>query len=161
MGSQACLLFIDFRKISHVCLSRGILVRVALCSLSMHWVLPMSCMCIKGETGKSFQTIHILWDSLRLATTVIFKGTCTSFLFQSKVYVETAIQMALQPPSVYHKMQRVFSMFEAGELKEQKRPTATAASRKKALQGHYSAKLQHFKMFQGLQVNSLENDHIF
>ena len=56
--------------------------------------------------------------------------------------------MATQPPSVCHTMQQAFAMFEAGELKEQ-----TATSRKKALQGHYSAKLQHFKVFQGLQVN--------
>ena len=53
-------------------------------------------------------------------------------------------------------------MFEAGQLKEQKRPTATVASRKKVLQGHYSAKLQHFKMFQGLQVcKQIRNDHLF
>lgn len=53
-------------------------------------------------------------------------------------------------------------MFEAGQLKEQKSSTATVASRKKALQGHYSAKLQHFKMFQGLQVRKqIRNDHLF
>ena len=46
--------------------------------------------------------------------------------------METAIQMATQTPNVYHKVQQVFSMFEDGELKEQKGHTASATSRKQA-----------------------------
>ncbi len=60
--------------------------------------------------------------------------------------------MALQSPAVYHRMQDMFSLFENGELKgQQKKNRESAVGRKKALQGHYSPKAHHFKMFQGLQ----------
>jgi predicted XRE-type DNA-binding protein len=74
---------------------------------------------------------------------------------QSKVYVETAIQMAIQQSKVYHLMQQAFKMFEEGELKSQKNRAAhkTEVSKKKAMQGHFSAKIHHFKVFQGLQVS--------
>lgn len=72
---------------------------------------------------------------------------------QSKVYIETAIQMALQSAKVYHQLQRTFAMFEDGVLKGlKKRNMASEICRKKALQGQYSPKAHHFKMFQGLQV---------
>ena len=74
-------------------------------------------------------------------------------LLQSKVYIETAIQMALQPPQVYHLMQKMFLMFEEGGLKGQKKTNFfSEICRKKALQGQYSPKAHHFKLFQGLQV---------
>lgn len=61
--------------------------------------------------------------------------------------------MALQSPQVYHCMQKVFSLFEDGELNGQRvKSRESAVGRKKALQGHYSPKAHHFKMFQGLQV---------
>ena len=61
--------------------------------------------------------------------------------------------MALQPPDIYHTMQRVFAMYEEGSLMGQsiKNKTGTEGL-KKALQGKFSAKLNHFKMFQGLKV---------
>lgn len=74
-------------------------------------------------------------------------------MLQSKAYVDTAMQMAVQCPSVYHKMQEFFEMYENGELlKQKKRSLLTEVGRKKAMQGQFSAKMQHFKMFQGLQV---------
>lgn len=64
--------------------------------------------------------------------------------------------MALQPPQVYHRMQEVFTMFEDGKLKGQKlRSHQSEMGRKKALQGHCSAKAHHFKAFQGLQVATI------
>lgn len=61
--------------------------------------------------------------------------------------------MALQPPNVYHLMQSVFGMHEEGRLKGQKfRTNKTEISKKKAMQGQYSAKIHQFKMFQGLLV---------
>lgn len=61
--------------------------------------------------------------------------------------------MALQFPAVYHLMQKVFSMFEDGKLRDQKEKTRkTEVGRKKALQGHFSVKAHQFKLFQGLQV---------
>ena len=70
--------------------------------------------------------------------------------------METAIQMALQPPKIYHMMQKAFSMYENGELKGQKIPNPlTSSSRKRALHGQYSTKAHHFKAFQGLQVNGV------
>ncbi len=66
--------------------------------------------------------------------------------------VEQAIQMALQPPSSYHKMQRAFCMYEEGQAKGQKAREMTGATLQKALEGKLAPKLTHFKIFQGLQV---------
>ena len=63
--------------------------------------------------------------------------------------------MALQCPSVYHLMQQVFSRFEEGKLKGQQPPKFTGATVRKALEGKLSAKLAHFKVFQGLKVGKL------
>lgn len=61
--------------------------------------------------------------------------------------------MAIQPPSIYYKMQEVFEKYENGELKKQKlRSRKSDIGKKKFMQGHYSAKVQHFKVFQGLKV---------
>jgi len=60
--------------------------------------------------------------------------------------------MALQSSEVYHLLQKVFSKFEQGHLKGQQEHKLKATGLQKALQGKYSAKLQHFKMFQGLKV---------
>lgn len=69
------------------------------------------------------------------------------------MYIDTAIQMALQSAQVYHFMLKAFSMFEDGLLKGQKESNRTTeVGRKKALQGHYSVKVHQFKQFQGLQV---------
>ena len=72
---------------------------------------------------------------------------------QSESYVLQAIQMALLPAHTYHKMQRVFSMYEEGKLKGQKRRKMSQANVRKALDGQFSPKLYHFKPFQGLQVS--------
>lgn len=66
--------------------------------------------------------------------------------------VEQAIQMALQPPPSYNKMQRAFSMYEEGQVKGQKTQEMTGATLQKALEGKLAPKLTHFKIFQGLQV---------
>ena len=76
-------------------------------------------------------------------------------LSQSESYILQAIQMALLPTIIYHKMQQVFSLFEEGKLKGQKERKNTHANRKRALEGQYSAKLFHFKPFQGLNVSIL------
>ncbi len=76
-----------------------------------------------------------------------------SLCTQSTAFVETALQMALQSPVVYHLLQKVYSVFEQGKLKGQQPHKLTGAGLQKALQGKYSAKLQHFKMFQGLKVS--------
>ena len=60
--------------------------------------------------------------------------------------------MAMQTPAAYHSMQDVFLMYEEGSLKNQKPRSLTEIGRKKALQGKYSAKMHHFKIFQGLEV---------
>ncbi len=61
--------------------------------------------------------------------------------------------MALQSPKVYHLIQEVFFMFEEGTLKGQKlKNKISEVGRKKALQGQYSPKAHHFKLFQGLKV---------
>lgn len=66
--------------------------------------------------------------------------------------VEQAIQMALQPPHVYHKMQAVFSKYEEGTLKGQRPRELKGLSLQKALEGRYAPKLTQFKVFQGLKV---------
>ena len=72
---------------------------------------------------------------------------------QSEAYVLQAIQMALLPSMIYHKMQDVFGKYEEGKLKGQKEWKMTKGKMKKALDGEYSGKLFHFKPFQGLQVS--------
>ena len=66
--------------------------------------------------------------------------------------VEQAIQMALQPCSIYHKMQQVFLQYEEGTLKGQKSRELKGLTLQKALEGRFAAKLTQFKVFQGLKV---------
>ena len=66
--------------------------------------------------------------------------------------VEQAIQMALQPSHIYHKMQEIFCMYEEGTLKGQKHRELKGLSLQKALEGRYAAKLTQFKVFQSLKV---------
>ena len=66
--------------------------------------------------------------------------------------VEQAIQMALLPTTIYHKMQTAFAMMEEGKLKSQKEKVMTGITLQKALEGKFAPKLHHFKVFQGLQV---------
>lgn len=66
--------------------------------------------------------------------------------------VEQAIQMALLPSAIYHKMQKAFSMFENGTLKGQKARVMTGVTLQKALEGKLAPKLSQFKVFQGLKV---------
>ncbi len=67
--------------------------------------------------------------------------------------IEQAIQMALLPATVYHKMQSVFTMYEKGELKGQKSRRMEGVTLQKALEGKLAAKLPQFKIFQGLDVS--------
>lgn len=67
--------------------------------------------------------------------------------------IEQAIQMALQPALIYHKMQEVFTKFEEGKLKGQKERRMKGVMLQKALEGKLAAKLPQFKMFQGLSVS--------
>ena len=68
--------------------------------------------------------------------------------------MEKAIQMAIQPPHIYHKMQGVFTDYEDGKLKGQKPRPMTQTNIQKALEGRFSANLQHFQPFQGLKVSA-------
>lgn len=63
--------------------------------------------------------------------------------------------MALLEPAIYHKMQNVFSMYEAGKLKGQKKREMSGATLQRALEGKLAPKLSQFKIFQGLQVLAL------
>lgn len=67
--------------------------------------------------------------------------------------IEQAIQMALQPATIYHKMQEVFAKYEDGKLKGQKERFMKGAMLQKALDGKLAAKLPQFKIFQGLSVS--------
>lgn len=69
--------------------------------------------------------------------------------------MEKAIQMAIQPSSIYHNMQRAFSDYESGNLKGQKSRIMTPLNVQKALEGKFSANLVHFQPFQGLKVRLL------
>ena len=64
--------------------------------------------------------------------------------------VEQAIQMALQPSTVYHKIQESLLLFGEGKLKGQKVRDTTGATLIKAMAGKLAPKLS--KIFQGLQV---------
>ena len=68
-----------------------------------------------------------------------------TFCLQSESYVNQAIQMALQPANIYHSMVTVFLMMEKGQLKDQQEREIKLANAAKALSGHFSAKLSHFK----------------
>ena len=71
--------------------------------------------------------------------------------------VEQAIQMALQPCTIYHKMQQVFLRYEEGALKGQKPRELKGLTLQKALEGRFAPKLTQFKVFQGLKVCVFEN----
>lgn len=68
--------------------------------------------------------------------------------------VEQAIQMALQPPAIYHKMQTVFAMYEEGTLKGQKKRLTSGSTLQMAIEGKLAPKLHQFKIFQGLKVST-------
>lgn len=87
---------------------------------------------------------------------VIQNHNFLSISIQSAAMVEQAIQMALQPSHVYHKMQMVFLKYEEGKLKGQKVRELKGLSLQKALEGRYAAKLPQFKVFQGLKVPFLD-----
>ena len=61
--------------------------------------------------------------------------------------VEQGIQMAVQPSVVYHRMQRVFTLFEEGKLKGQRLHDMTGIVLQKALEGRLAPKLSQFKIF--------------
>lgn len=67
--------------------------------------------------------------------------------------IEQAIQMALQPATIYHKMQDVFVKYEEGKLKGQKERSMKGHILQKAIEGKLAAKLPQFKIFQGLSVS--------
>jgi hypothetical protein len=67
--------------------------------------------------------------------------------------IEQAIQMALLPASIYHKMQAVFERYEGGKLKGQRERVMKGATLQKALEGKLAPKLPQFKIFQGLDVS--------
>lgn len=60
--------------------------------------------------------------------------------------------MANQPSAVYHRMQRVFTLFEGGKLKGQTVHKMVGVTLQKALEGRLAPKLPQFKIFQGLKV---------
>lgn len=63
--------------------------------------------------------------------------------------VEQAIQMALQPPAIYHNMQKVFGMYE-GTLKDQKKRVMSGSTLQMAIEGKFAPKLPLFKILQRL-----------
>ena len=69
--------------------------------------------------------------------------------------VEQAIQMALQPCTIYHKMQQVFLRYEEGTLKGQKPSKLKALTLQKALKGRFAPKRTQFKVFQGLKLKNV------
>ena len=60
--------------------------------------------------------------------------------------------MAKLPTEIYHKMKRVFEMHEECSLQGQRERKMSKANFKKMMEGKFSAKLQNFKTFQGLEV---------
>ncbi len=107
-----------------------------------------------------FGFVHILY--IRYVTVVVRKHganpilLCQCDLFQqSESYVLKAIQMGLQPADIYAKMQQAFDQYEDGKIKGQKPRKMTESNIQKALSGQFSPKIQHFKMFQGLQVRQV------
>ena len=72
---------------------------------------------------------------------------------QSPAYIDTALQMALQSPKAYHLLQKVFALYEEGKLKGQQQHKLKGGTLLKALQGKFSARLNHYKVFQGLKVS--------
>ena len=60
--------------------------------------------------------------------------------------------MALQSPKVYHLLQKMFTLYEEGKLKGQKVHMMKGDALHKAIQWKFSARLHHFKVFQGLKV---------
>ena len=66
--------------------------------------------------------------------------------------IEQAIQMALLPNSVYEKLTEVFDMYEKGMLKDQSPVQFSGQNLRMALERRFAAKLQHFKIFQGMKV---------
>ena len=73
-------------------------------------------------------------------------------LLQTPSIVDTAIQMAVQPSSIYHKVQGLFAMIEEGNIKKTRELKGRNLLR--AIEGKLSANSGHFKMFQGLSVHS-------
>ena len=65
--------------------------------------------------------------------------------------VDQAIQMATLPSNLYSKTQEMFRMINMGKLKDQQ-----LKKRKKPM----TAKLMHFKIFQGLKANNESDDAI-
>lgn len=63
------------------------------------------------------------------------------------------MQMAMLPSPIYMKMKEVFRRYEMGELKNQKSRKMSKQNLQKLMEGKYSPKLQHFKIFQGLTVS--------
>ena len=64
--------------------------------------------------------------------------------------VEQAIQMALQPPAIYYKIQKVFAMYEEGTLKDQKKRVMSGSTLQMAIEGKFAPKLPLFKILQRL-----------
>ena len=60
--------------------------------------------------------------------------------------------MALQSSSVYHRMQKAFTLYEEGRLKGQKVHQMVGVTLQKAIEGRLAPKLPQFKVFQGLKV---------
>ncbi len=59
--------------------------------------------------------------------------------------VEQAIQMAVIPAPMYHKMQSVFTLFEEGKLKGQKPQQTTGVTLQKALEEKLAPKLSQLR----------------
>ena len=55
--------------------------------------------------------------------------------------VEHATQMALQPPSIYHKMQRMFAMYEAGTVKDWKKRVMSGSTLQMTIEGKLAPKV--------------------
>ena len=128
-----------YREFKSKCLS--IIVNTQIVS-----VVAMKCILIV-HVPPFFHSLMCVWCNLEENFPIDFT--------QSAAMVEQAIQMALQPSHVYHRMKTVFLKYEEGKLKGQKVRDLKGLSLQKALEGRYAAKLPQFKVFQGLQVRAI------
>ena len=69
------------------------------------------------------------------------------------ICVRETVHLLFAEPSIYRYSSKVFALYEEGKLKGQQQHKLKGGTLQKALQGKFSARLNHFKVFQGLKVS--------